>query len=167
MARLIDDMLTITAIEAGRVDLHPRTVSIADVVRRALDVTGLDDVVVHGDQLVHAHADPERLEQMLVNLISNAEKYGKPPIELSMGAENCHVTVSVEDHGPGVSDQFRPYLFERFSRDNDTNAELKEGSGLGLSIVMSLARAQNGSVSYRQGNHGGACFELLLPHPRG
>jgi signal transduction histidine kinase len=78
---------------------------------------------------------------------------------------DCWIEVRVCDGGPGVPEEFRPHLFERFSRGPDT-ARQAQGSGLGLWIVRSLARANGGDALYEPGESGGSCFGLRLPQAR-
>ena len=140
------------AIELGRVD-------VAEVVRDALTAAGLDpQVALHADRDVVATADPPRLTQILTNLLSNARKYGEPPIEVHVVRRGDEVHLTVADHGPGVPEEFRPLLFEEFTRAHQD----ARGTGLGLSVVRSLARAQGGSVEHQPRPGGGSLFTVRL-----
>jgi len=108
-------------------------------------------------------ADPLRLEQMLGNLLSNAHKYGRPPIVLRTRSSAEHpdlLCIEVEDAGTGVPAEFQTQLFREFSRASGTAAA---GTGLGLHVVRTLAQAQGGSISYAPAPDGGAVFTLTLP----
>jgi signal transduction histidine kinase len=102
---------------------------------------------------------------MIGNLLSNAHKYGQPPIVLRTRA--CagrpeFLCIDVQDHGPGVSAEFQPQLFREFSRGSGT---VVAGTGLGLHVVRNLAEAQGGTVSYSAAPRRGAIFTLTLATP--
>lgn len=105
---------------------------------------------------------PGHLDQMLGNLLSNAEKYGGGATRLCARATADHVELLVEDAGPGVPADFRDRLFQRFARGDET-AKHVIGTGLGLFITRELARANGGDVTYRNGEPGGAVFAVTLP----
>jgi len=113
-----------------------------------------------------ALADPTRLAQMLANLLSNARKYGEPPVSIDVRAESRQgrplVVVTVSDSGPGVPPGFREAMFDEYTR---AGGEQERGTGLGLYVVRSLARAHGGEVEYAPGPQGGAEFTLLLQRP--
>ena len=111
--------------------------------------------------------DPGHLQQILVNLVSNAGKYGRPPIEVSAReTRDGHVELRVRDHGKGVPAEFVPHLFDRYTRARTADAM---GTGLGLFIVRRLAEANGGEIRYdadadADADAGpGACFVLRLP----
>ena len=104
--------------------------------------------------------DPYRLEQMLENLVSNAEKYGAPPLAVRVRGLGDRVCIDVEDSGAGVPLDFRERLFDEFSRAGDAEVP---GTGLGLFVVRSLAEAQGGTATYVPGPFGGSVFTLSLP----
>ena len=103
---------------------------------------------------------------MLANLLSNARKYGEPPVTIDVHAETrlgrALVVITVSDAGPGVPEGFREAMFEEYTR---ADGEQARGTGLGLYVVRSLARAHGGEVEYTPGRGGGADFTLLLRRP--
>lgn len=105
-------------------------------------------------------ADRVRVEQMLGNFVSNALKYGSPPVTISAVAHGREAVVRVADRGPGVPEDFRPRLFQQFSRAHGLRAS---GTGLGLYVVDSLAQAQDGRAWYEPNPGGGSCFCFSLP----
>ena len=108
-----------------------------------------------------AHVNRGELSEMLVNCLENAFTYGRPPIEVHVAEEDGWIEVRVRDSGPGVPEDFVPHLFDRFTRDTSVTRRT-EGSGLGLWIVRSLARANGGEAHYEPGHRGGACFCISL-----
>lgn len=119
------------------------------------------EVRVSCDPRLTAYVNRDELSEMLVNLLENAFAYGCPPIEVSAAERGGRVEITVADAGAGVPPDFVPRLFDRFTRDPGAQRRT-EGSGLGLWIVRSLARANGGDVHYEPGDRGGACFRLDL-----
>lgn len=159
LERLSLNLLDLARLEQGRLDLELRDVSVADVVRGATsfaDPDGAVETVV--DSSLHAIADAERLEQILVNLISNALRYGRPPVIVS--AEQAHgvVRIVVADHGDGIPLERQSELFEPF-RPSETKGSI----GFGLTVVKALTEASGGRVLYRDADPRGAVFTIELP----
>ncbi len=161
-ARILDDLtsdlLAAAQGQFGTLSLDLTEVRPADVIATVL--TGRYDagLVVTDDRRVRA--DPRRLEQMLTNLLSNARKYGRPPIDVHVRPAGERVAIDVVDHGDGVPQQFRDRLFQEFARADSAPAA---GTGLGLHVVRTLAEAHGGSASYAPGPDGGAVFTIELP----
>ena len=108
--------------------------------------------------LVQVRGDQDRLAQALENLLTNALRHGRPPVEVSADHRRGRVLVRVVDHGPGVAPAMRPRLFQRFATGLTTG-----GTGLGLFIVRELARAHGGEACYQEpttGHPGGFVLEL-------
>lgn len=160
-ARLLDsitaDLLTAAQIQRGTLRIDVQVVDPRPIIEGAIAERYDVEVVVEDTRCVRA--DPLRLEQMLTNLLSNAHKYGAPPITLHVRADGQHTCIDVVDHGPGVPQEFTRDLFKEFARANDAVAS---GTGLGLYVVRTLAHAQNGEVTYAPGEHGGAVFTIRL-----
>ena len=161
--RTVSDVLSLVTAESGRLVANPAVVDVADRAVEALAAAGLPaDVAVRGEGPVRAWVQPEHLDQMLSNLVSNAVKYGaQPVVEVSTEAPG-RVRVAVVDHGRGVPLEFVDALFDRFSRSDATSRSAK-GTGLGLWIVRELARAADGDVTYEPTPGGGATFVIDLP----
>jgi signal transduction histidine kinase len=159
--RLATGLLDLERVETvGVLRLDRREVCLADHVHQALTYLGAAaaDVHVDIDPGLTVSADPERLEQILLNLVSNALAHAGPPVCVSADRHTDSVHLEVRDHGPGVPSHLVPRLFTRFS-DGDTNPE---SVGLGLWISRELARAHGGDIQYRPGD-AGACFVVSLP----
>lgn len=157
MARLVDDLLTVARAAGGQLHLSPRPLELAPLLHGLSSVQG-SEVRVSCDPGLVADADPERVAQIVNNLVSNALQHGAPPVELSVSDDGEHVVVAVADAGPGVPADRIHQLFERFS----PLARRSGGNGLGLFIVRELARAHGGDASYVVGPVGGH-FEVRLP----
>ncbi len=162
-ARILDaltaDLLTAAQIQRGTLRLDMQPVDPRALVDRVLADRYDAELVVEDERWVRG--DPLRLEQALTNLLSNAHKYGRPPVTVRIhraGADD-RVAIEVSDAGDGVPPEFRPELFREFTRGRSAVAT---GTGLGLYVVRTLAEAQGGTVSYAPGHPGGAVFTLSL-----
>ena len=160
--RLLDnitaDLLTAGQAQHGTLAVQLENVDPADIVRAVVD--DAFDLTVINDSRPLVVTDPMRLQQMLGNLLSNARKYGEPPFEVQVMDAGSHVAIAVLDSGPGVPADFRPRLFQEYSRAPGTRAR---GTGLGLFVVRALAEAQGGSVTYAPRDPRGSVFTLNLP----
>ena len=159
--RLLEDLLIVGRLEAGRFDMAVDTVVLPPVLLEAahgvagdqhpFDITCGDDVAVL--------ADRGRLLQILTNLLTNAVRYGAPPVSVSARREDGMVELRVCDSGPGVIEPDVPKLFTKFARVGSPG----RGTGLGLFIVRELANAHGGDVRYERRPEGGSCFVVRLP----
>lgn len=159
--RLTTDLLDQERIRGGVLELDLVAV---DVRELAVSTAGwfsdaqVDVEVPDGLTVV---ADPDRLEQILFNLVSNAVKHGRPPIQIGADRPDGGYRIWVRDHGGGVTDEVRATLFERFGR----TSRRKGSVGLGLWIVNQLTRAHEGVVRYKDADPG-ARFVVELPEQR-
>ncbi|MBD0330304.1 MAG: PAS domain S-box protein [Thermoleophilia bacterium] len=160
LRRLVDDLLLVSRIEAGRLHGNPRPVDLADTARAVAAELALDDAVtVEADEGVLASADPDHAHHVLVNYLENARRYGHPPYTVVVRGEEASVVVSVCDSGDGVDPQFVASLFDSFTQASPDRA----GSGLGLAIVRGLAEAAGGEAWYEPHEPRGARFLVRLP----
>jgi two-component system sensor histidine kinase MtrB len=111
---------------------------------------------------VLARVDPRRLDVIVANLVGNALRHGAPPVTVRLRTEPGWLIVEVGDHGPGLSDEVLPKVFNRFYKA-DTARTRSEGSGLGLAISWENARLHRGSLVAANQPGGGALFTLRLP----
>lgn len=164
---LADQLLDLTRIDSGadgRAEcFHPRE-RLDELVPRIAGDRAVDvRVLVDADaQLV---ADPIAFERVVANLILNALRYGKAPVEVRCQTGE-RFRFLVEDRGPGVDPEFVPRLFERFSRSDDTRRSGAPGTGLGLAIAAAYAEALHGRLDYESAEPTGARFILSLPAAR-
>lgn len=159
---LAKSLLDLSQLESGDLVLDVRPTDVAAVVRdsvRASPVGDSVEVSVDSADGLDALVDPSRLEQILVNLVSNAGRYGKT-IWVSATRREDRVLVLVEDDGPGVPDELVPYLFDPFVRGPDARGE---GTGLGLTITRRLVEALKGTIVYEPRDPEGARFAVWLP----
>ena len=156
--RITSDLLVSARTRGGAVAHHPQPVHPGPVIEDVL--SHREDVRVSIEVDRPVLADPHRLEQMLENLVSNAEKYGAPPVSVRVRGLGERICIDVEDSGAGVPLDFRDRLFDEFSRADQT---LVPGTGLGLFVVRGLAEAQGGTATYVPGPFGGSVFTLNLP----
>lgn len=163
MQRLVDDILSAAAIDAGVRRTMPEAVDVAGVIAACVGRMGARaaEVSVECPPSLAAFADRDHLVEILENYLENAFKYGEPPVQVRAARVGGTVELRVLDHGPGVSAGFVPHLFERFSRDAATSG--KRGTGLGLCIVADLAAANGGKAWYEPGTDGGATFCAEVP----
>ncbi|MDQ3645602.1 MAG: HAMP domain-containing histidine kinase, partial [Actinomycetota bacterium] len=161
LERLAIDLLDLARLEQGRIDLKIEKVEVRSAVERALSyVEGGDRFSISIDPGVTARADPDRLEQMLVNLGSNALRHGEPPFCAAAETIGNRVAISIRDSGRGVPENMLYELFEPFRTEG---ARGKGSVGFGLAVVKALAEASGGSVTYEAGDPEGAWFRLELP----
>ena len=109
--------------------------------------------------------DPDRITQVVVNLLSNAAKFSKPGgvVRVEVSRRDGHVRVSVIDQGEGIPDEFRERIFSRFSQADGSDTRQKGGTGLGLSICKSLVEQHGGRIDYRSEVGKGTEFYFELP----
>lgn len=154
--RLVEDLQELAMAEAGQLKLVCQPVDICEVIDKAvlsLKSEAIDKEVDLGtdlqDDLPLVEADPERLGQVLRNLVNNAIINTPPGGEITIQARtvDSQVEVSVQDNGMGISAEHLPYVFERFYRADQSRARSTGGAGLGLAIVKQLVEAQGGQVT--------------------
>lgn len=159
LERLARDLLDLAQLERGTVPLSLEDVPLRSAVERALGfVQRGEDVDVRVAPELTVRADPGRLEQVIVNLSSNATTYGSPPFVIEATEHDGLVSLDFCDQGPGVPAERRPQLFEPFRLHGG------EGSvGFGLAIVKGLVEAHGGSIAYLPNEPAGSRFRVDLP----
>jgi len=173
MTRLIDDLLDVSRITRGKIELRRQAVALSAIVERAVE-TARPLIDARGHRLtldlpaepVTLLADAARLEQVLANLLNNAAKYtdvgGR--IRVTARAAGQELTVSVEDNGPGLSPELRAHVFELFMQGPQTRARARGGLGIGLTLVRRLVELHGGTVEARSNGPGtGAEFIVRMP----
>jgi len=172
LARIVDDLRTISLAEAGQLPLQPRSVDVSRLVSdvaQAFDARTRDAgvrIVVSASPGLTARADPDRLQQVLAALVDNAIRHtpSGSDVVLESGASAVGlVRLAVRDSGPGVAAADRPHVFDRFYQADVARDRSAGTSGLGLSIVKALVEAQGGTVGVDDAEPHGAIFWLELP----
>jgi signal transduction histidine kinase len=170
---IIDELLDISRIVTGKLELDVKPVELAGIIDAALDAVrpsaeakNIQIVVAIDRQAGFILGEAMRLQQVVWNLLSNAVKFTPPDgrIEIELRANGSQLEIVVRDSGEGIAPAFLPYIFERF-RQADTSAKRTHGGlGLGLSIVSSLVAMHGGSVRAESDGQGaGATFIVTLP----
>jgi signal transduction histidine kinase/ActR/RegA family two-component response regulator len=171
-AKLIDDLLDVSRIMSGKMRLSIRTIDMAEVaragvdsVRPAAEAKGVR-LQLHLDDQIRVSADPDRLQQIVWNLVSNAVKFTprRGRIDVRLQRTDSQAVLSVQDSGEGIDPQFLPHVFDAFRQADASKARVHKGLGLGLSIVSHLADAHGGTVAVSSAGKGkGATFSVALP----
>ncbi len=173
--QLIDDLLDVSRIVAGKLRMNLRPLDLSEVVATAVDgmrpsatrkSVRLDVDVAKGDGATRIVGDETRLQQVVTNLVSNAIKFtpehGAVTVSVAFGAETA--VLRVTDTGMGIAPEFLPNVFDRFAQQGDRNTRAHGGLGLGLAIVRHLVELHHGSVVAESlGHNRGATFSVTLP----
>jgi len=173
LTRLVDELLDVSRIAAGKLNLHRRPVDLAEIVRHVaetVEATGRIEekqlrVSAEGAPLVLV-GDAMRLEQVFRNLLDNAVKYSPPaaPVDVSLRREGEHAVVRVSDCGIGIAPNDLPHIFDPFRQTTVAERQASGGLGLGLALVRGLVEHHGGSISAVSGGLGkGSEFEVRLP----
>ena len=168
LSRLVDDLLTLSRVASSALRPRVRSMMLRPAIVATIEQLRLGEAVhVDCDPALAACADPDHVQQILVNCLANAVKYGGAPIEVAARADDGWVELRICDRGPGVPADFVPRLFEEFAaleRSGD-GTDSATGTGLGLAIVRHLAEAQGGTVAYAPNEPSGSVFSIRLPRP--
>jgi signal transduction histidine kinase len=159
LTRLLEELLDLSRLDARSMRVDPKPIVLSSVLREIVTATLPEgpEIDLQVPQSLAVIADRLVLDRVVSNLLTNAIRYGAGSITVSAEQRDAHVRIAVEDAGPGVPEDLRGRLFERFAR-----SESAVGSGLGLSIARAYARAHGGDLIYEPGTRG-ARFELILP----
>jgi signal transduction histidine kinase len=175
LSQLVNDILDLAKLDAGRMEFHLESVALGDLVDEAVVAVapqarskGLElrlDIDAH--RRTQLWVDPPRVRQVLVNLLSNAVKFtDRGSVRVTAGAEEGRGWIDVRDTGPGLPPGAEEAVFEEFLQLASGNKTKREpGSGLGLAISRRLARAMGGDLTARSADESGAVFTLILPPP--
>ncbi|WPB78306.1 MEDS domain-containing protein [Archangium violaceum] len=168
LSRLVSDLLDVSRIHAHKMELELEHMDLRELVEDVVDrisgeftQIGVRLDVAPGPQMV-GHWDRSRLEQVLINLLSNSLKYGAgKPVWLEMAADGARVSLSVKDQGTGLREEDRSRIFERFERA--ISAREAGGLGLGLYIAREIVQAHGGVISVESRLGEGSTFTVSLP----
>ncbi|WP_164019923.1 ATP-binding protein [Pyxidicoccus trucidator] len=168
LGSLVNTLLDVSRLAAGKLSLEPRELDLAQLVRQMADAFAEEfsragsTLSLHVDGPLLGSWDPLRVEQVLVNLLSNAAKYGAGrPVEVSLAGEGHTAVLAVKDHGIGISEDGMARLFGKFERA--VSERHYGGLGLGLYITRQIVEAMGGSITVRSAQGQGSTFILRLP----
>ena len=172
-SKLIRDLLDLSRLRSGKLELNRETVSPVSSIENAIetvrldaDSKGVEIEVVAPEELLFVCADPVRLEQIIWNLLNNSVKFtprgGRIIVRLE--EENDEIVLTVSDNGQGVDPSFLPHIFEIFRQADSGTSRAQQGMGIGLAVVQQLVELHGGSVSACSDGVGkGATFMIRLP----
>lgn len=175
LGRLVDQLLELSRFESGDVPLHPERVPVGPLISRVLseiEVARADRAVTLEEQvpgdLPPLYADPERVHQVLFNLLDNALRFTPPGgrVTVTASARDGSVDIAVADTGPGIAPEHLPRLFERFYRIDTARSRDEGGTGIGLAIARSVVEAHGGRIWAESEPGKGAVFTFELPIER-
>lgn len=164
LTRIVSDLVASARGSLHEEELTVGPTAVDELVRPALAATMLEsrtelDIAIG----LTALCDPERSRQIIINLLTNAGRYGNGRIAIVARPAGGAIAIEVHDDGPGVPRKYQDMIWEQFERGAHRLDARIPGSGLGLSIARALAMAQGGSMSYRSSERlGGACFSLIV-----
>ena len=172
-SKLIRDLLDLSRLRSGKLELNRETVSPVVSIQNAIETVRIDadskDIeikVVAPDEALFVQADPVRLEQIIWNLLNNSVKFtprgGR--IEVRLEEEGDDIVLTVADNGQGVDSSFLPHIFEIFRQADPGTSRAQSGMGIGLAVVQQLVELHGGSVTaFSAGVGQGATFTIRLP----
>jgi signal transduction histidine kinase len=164
MALLIEQLLDLSRLDADAIRTDPRPLPVRMHVEEIVSAAAPqpDEVDVEVPEELVVPLDRNALERIVSNLVTNAFRYGRPPVVVRASRTDRHFRLSVDDAGEGVPAEFVPDLFERFTRSDAARSQAS-GTGLGLTIARSYAHALGGDLLYADAEPHGASFRLVVP----
>ncbi len=174
-AELVADILFISRVITGKLELKMETVylsttiqSAINTIRPTIEEKNIELHILLDDEYDQIKGDAERLQQVFLNLLSNALKFTPENgrIEIHTRGKDSNVEIEIRDSGQGIKPEFLPYVFERFRQADSSYTRTFGGLGLGLAIVQHLVELHNGSIKAESdGDNTGATFTISLPLP--
>jgi signal transduction histidine kinase len=176
LVRLINDMLDIQKIESGEMRFDLKVVELAPLLVEAIAANegfaaqhGVTLNLLGGGEAVRVDVDSDGLLQVLTNLLSNAVKFSPTggTVDVSLRRIEGRVRVEVRDWGPGIPDEFRSRIFQKFSQADSSDTRQKGGTGLGLNISKAIVERLGGTIGFETPSGAGTMFYFELPESRG
>ena len=171
LSQITEEVLLTSQLDRGELRVVRTPVDVAEVVRSAVHTMrpqlseSMTIEVEVDDHIGDASGDSDRIQQVLVNLLDNAAKYGSAPVKVSAESTNGLVRIAVSDAGPGIGATDRDRIFEKFYRANPHLTRGARGTGLGLYISRELAERMGGRLALTSAPGEGATFVVELPRP--
>ena len=172
LGRLINDILDVQKIEAGKLEIRVSAIAAAEFLRQTLEINrpygdkyGVRFELEPVAEGLVVRADPDRLMQILANLLSNAAKFSAPGADVVVRCrrQGARVVFEVVDHGTGIPEDFRARIFQKFAQADTSQARQFEGTGLGLNITRQLVEAMDGHIEFDTVTGQGTTFRFDLP----
>ncbi|GAA2387419.1 sensor histidine kinase [Nonomuraea africana] len=166
VTRLITELLDVSRIESGRLEIHRQVVDVAARARRIIAgrvAAGEPEDRFRlnvADELPEMWLDADKIDQILGNLVENAVRHGRGTVTIEIESVGWGVAVSVRDQGEGIAPELAPRVFRQFWRGNSRR---RGGTGLGLFIVKGLVEAHGGTITVQRAPEGGAEFRFTMP----
>lgn len=162
LSRLVDDLRTVSRVDAGTLHAFNRPTDLATLLQEVVVALPTVDVQVTVDPgMPKVMADPDRLVQVVTNLVANGDQHGRGTVRVAARADEAEAAIEVWDEGPGVPPEHREDVFTRFVRLGDTDSHSR-GTGLGLAIARELTTAMGGTIAVID-RDGRGVFQLRLP----
>lgn len=166
LIRIIEDLRVMSLAESGHLDLKLQKIDISNEIISVVNLFREKFLpekkeIIYNIQPIDVICDPHRIRQIIIALLDNCFKYSTPGmihLETKMTDEHC--ILCVDDEGPGMSQEFLSHAFTAFRREKTSR---QTGSGLGLAVVASIAKAHGGNASCHMNSYGGTCFKIVLP----
>ena len=177
LTRMIEKLLNITRIEAGKLEYVSQNINLSEMVKKATAIINplSEEKKIRVNHSVDPQqwvmADPDCLKEILINLIENAVKYSEKGSEIRIETSPCEseatkasmLAISIIDQGPGILDEKKKLVFDQFERIKDDTSRREKGLGLGLYIVRKLINLQGGQIQVKDNPSGGSIFTFTLP----
>jgi signal transduction histidine kinase len=169
LTALIDELLDVSQIRAGKLELHKKDYDIVDICREVIEdehlLTDRRITLEAPSTPLIANVDRDRIVQVLVNLISNAVKYSseETTVQVTVFRNDDKVVIQVRDQGKGIAREQQKHIFEMFYRTPDAQSSSKRGLGLGLAITKDIVERHNGRISFESEPGKGSTFVVELP----
>ncbi len=172
LSRLVEDLRILALADAGALTLEKSDVELValvqGIIRRFAAQAQEHQITLKlatNPDNIRLVVDPQRIEQILHNLISNALRHSpeNTSIEITVSASEKEIRITVRDHGKGIPGEAMPHIFERFYKVEKSRSRYEGGTGLGLSIARKLAQAHGGDITASNHQKGGAIFTLTIP----
>jgi two-component system sensor histidine kinase BaeS len=172
LSRIVQDLLNLGQMESGAFPLSLETTDLREVIEKATSVftsetetRGISLEINIQEASPKIQADPDRITQVLINLLANAVHHtpDNGEISVSLSASENSVNISIKDSGPGIPKKDLPYIFDRFYRTDRARHRAAGGTGLGLAIAKGIINAHKGSIQVKSGEGPGTVFIINLP----
>lgn len=172
MVHMVDDLLDISRISGGKIELKKDSVTIQELIANAVETSvpliegGQHRLVINmPDEAVRIHVDPTRISQVVSNLLNNAAKYTPTGGEIRLSAKVAqgNFVLSVEDNGIGIPEKALPSIFEMFNQVGRNMGQAQGGLGIGLTLVRQIVEMHGGAVTVQSTENAGSTFEISLP----